>query len=584
MFPFLTYPLALIALASLPALAAIYILRNRFRRRRVSSLMLWRFRVQSKEGGTRVNRIQLPLLFFLELLALSLLAVAAAGPHWKLPQATRPMIVVLDDSFSMRAVSADRSARDRARDFLKSLFRLQAPPSTRLVLAGIEPRLLGAPTRNWSETEKLLDQWTCHAPLSALDSAITLASELGRHQANVLVLTDHPFPDSHQAGNRLEWRAFGARVPNTAIVGASRTANGDRDRCLLEIANDSPAATLTELLVRAGSNTVQRTPLALGPRDQQRVVFDIPAGTPMLEAELNPDALDEDNRVELLPPVRKRVRVQVALTNAALSELVDKTLDATGLRASIRENPELIIHQSDSSPDNNAWSLCWRIPAKAAAYTGPFIVDRSHPMAAGLELEGVIWAAAATTNAPEAMPLVLAGNTPLLSARADVLGRQFLTLNLDPDLSTIQTTPDWPILFWNLLAWRASKLPGLMQSNARIGTDVILQTAGEPATVTWPDGTVKRFPGSGDQLSLETPLAGLYSVVMGSATNRFAVNPLAADESDLSACATGRWGKWTDDIASRYAQSPMAWIFALAALGILAGHLWLVAAGKGGGR
>jgi hypothetical protein len=40
MIPFLTYPLAMIALASVPALAAIYILRNRFRRRQVSSLLL----------------------------------------------------------------------------------------------------------------------------------------------------------------------------------------------------------------------------------------------------------------------------------------------------------------------------------------------------------------------------------------------------------------------------------------------------------------------------------------------------------------------------------------------------------------
>jgi hypothetical protein len=51
MIPLLTYPLALIALAAVPALAAIYILRNRFRRRQVSSLLLWRFQVQAKSGG-----------------------------------------------------------------------------------------------------------------------------------------------------------------------------------------------------------------------------------------------------------------------------------------------------------------------------------------------------------------------------------------------------------------------------------------------------------------------------------------------------------------------------------------------------
>src|ERR1700722_8117389 len=100
MIPLLTYPFALVALATLPALVAIYILRNRFRRRTVSSLILWQFHVQSKTGGARVNRLQLPLLFFLELLALALLVAAAAGPQWKMPQTTRPLIVVLDDSFS----------------------------------------------------------------------------------------------------------------------------------------------------------------------------------------------------------------------------------------------------------------------------------------------------------------------------------------------------------------------------------------------------------------------------------------------------------------------------------------------------
>jgi hypothetical protein len=94
----------LLGLAALPALAAIYILRNRYRRRQVSSLVLWRFNVQSKSGGAKIHRLQLPLLFFLELLTLTLLVTAATGPRWKLPQSARPLIVVLDDSFSMRAL------------------------------------------------------------------------------------------------------------------------------------------------------------------------------------------------------------------------------------------------------------------------------------------------------------------------------------------------------------------------------------------------------------------------------------------------------------------------------------------------
>jgi hypothetical protein len=147
----------------------------------------------------------------------------------------------------------------------------------------------------------------------------------------------------------------------------------------------------------------------------------------------------------------------------------------------------------------------------------------------------------------------------------------------------VQTTPDWPVLFWNLLEWRASQIPGLHERNARLGTEVLLKTTGEPVSVAWPNGAVKTFPHPGDQLALETPMPGLYAVAMGHATNSFAVNPLTADESDLLKCATGQWGTWSTSGEERFEQAPLAWIFALAALGILTLHLCLVAMGKGGG-
>ncbi|MEJ0091559.1 MAG: hypothetical protein WDM80_17660 [Limisphaerales bacterium] len=62
----------------------------------------------------------------MELLALVLLVTAATGPHWKVPQSTRPLIVILDDSFSMRAIHSDESAQLRAEKYLEKMFR----PST----------------------------------------------------------------------------------------------------------------------------------------------------------------------------------------------------------------------------------------------------------------------------------------------------------------------------------------------------------------------------------------------------------------------------------------------------------------------
>jgi hypothetical protein len=581
MIPFLTYPLALLALASLPALTAIYIFRNRFRRKQVSSLMLWRFRLQTKQGGRKVHKLQLPLVFFLELLALLLLVVAATGPQWNLPQSNRPLVVILDDSFSMRAVNDGTSMRDRAKAFLEKIFRQEQPPSARFILAGKEPRLMGAPVKTWAEASELLEQWKCWSPAASIEQAINMASEIGKNQANVLVLSDRA-PEGEITGGRMQWRAFGSPLRNMAIVNASRTVHGDQDRCLLEVANLSDASRTSRMIVQTGTNAVSASQVALGPRERQRFVFNISATAPRLQVTLDADSVPEDNEALLLPPVRKRVRVQVSLTNATVAELVERTLESTGLRASISQNPELVIHQSAGAPaGSNAWSLRWLQSQNAAAYTGPFVIDGAHPLAQGIGLHGVIWAATPMTNATSETPVILAGNVPLLSEREDATGRRHLTFNLSPELSTLHNTPDWPILIWNVLQWRTSQMPGLLENNTRLGADVVLRTTGEPVTLRHPDGATKSYLNTGGELALETPLPGLYSVEMGQMTNSFAVNLLAGDESDLSKCASGTWGKWSEDTERRFEETSVLWAFALGALAIMTTHMFLVAKGRG---
>lgn len=582
MIPFLTYPLALIALTTLPALAAIYILRNRYRRKQVSSLVLWRFAVQSKAGGAKIHKLQLPFLFFLELLALALLVTAAAGPHWKALQSARPLIVVLDDSFSMRAMQNGISAQTRAKNFLEQLFH-QPPPSTRLILAGGQPRLPGSSAKNWREVNDLLAQWKCRSPEAKIDSAITLAAEIGKQQANILVLTDHKPADEKISNPRLEWRAFGEPLDNFAFVNASRTAFGNEDRCLLEIANFSSSARSTKLLIQIGTNA-QASLVPIEARASQRLVFNVPSSVNSLRATLESDTLAEDDEIQLLPPIRKRVRVQVALADENLSALANRTLDATGLRSPISADPEIVIHDSDSPTGSNSWNLVWSTVSATNAFTGPFIVDNSHPLAKGIALEGVVWGAAQMTNVPGEIPVILAGNVPLLSAHEDSIGRQHLTLNFNPNLSTLQDTPDWPILFWNILSWRISEMPGLKQSNARLGANVILKTTGEAVNVIQPDETKISFPKTGGELALDTPMTGIYSVVTSGTTNQFSVNALAADESDLSKCASGQFGKWSEDTDRRLEEASAVWIFGLLALALLATHLYLIATAKGGAR
>src|SRR6188768_1764528 len=103
MIPVISTPLAFLGLASLPALAAIYYLHTRSRLHPVSSLLLWADARVAPDGGRRVDRARFPLSFWLELLLLALLALAASGIHLPAGVGARPLVVVLDDSLSMQA-------------------------------------------------------------------------------------------------------------------------------------------------------------------------------------------------------------------------------------------------------------------------------------------------------------------------------------------------------------------------------------------------------------------------------------------------------------------------------------------------
>lgn len=589
--PFLTYPLALMAAAALPALAAIYILRNRYRRREVSSLMLWQFAVLSREGGAKVNKLQLPLVFFLELLALALLVTAATGPRWQLPAHARPLVVILDDSASMLAsdgaaanAASQNSPRAKAAAALDDLLKSRKFLSIRLVLAGPKPRVLGSAVTTATEVREALAQWTCQAPDAALDAAVALANDLGGPQSQLLVLTDHASPGSEFTGNRIQWWAFGATPPNLAFVNATRTTHGESDRVLLEVANYSASATASAAYrITSGSNLLRSATLSLEPRARQRLILNLPGGTPAIEATLATDSLAADNRVTLLPAVRKRIRVQNSLDDAAIRSQVDKALEATGLRSSISASPEIILHNARATPaGTNAWGLRFLTETNAATpHTGPFIVDTAHPLARGLALDGVVWTAAAPGTNQFGLPIVTAGNTPLLSATEDALGRQQITLHLVPDRSTLAATPNWPILFWNLLTWRARETPGLTESNFRLGSEVSVRAATNSVLLTLPTGATRKLTKSAEEFVLEPELPGLYTVNAGSTSWQFAVNLMSPEESDLATAKTGKWGEWERPEETRREYASVLWLFVLGALVVMVTHLFLVTHSKG---
>ena len=591
MIPTFTLPLGFLSLLAIPGLVAIYLLRTRSRRYPVSSLMLWTNQQQARQGGLRVERLQTPLLFFLELLAIMLLALAVAAPIIRTMQGSMPLMVVLDDSFSMLA-GVDETPKNRA---IAALEEELAPQrlnpfvnrryAVRYVLAGTEPQVLNETARTAAEAITQLEAWKCLSPSADLEAAVNLAAELGGEKALILFLTDEP-PPQILGADRMQWWGFGIPQPNVAFVNATRTATDSGERCLLEVTNLSPYAGSTELIVevddaasQSSSSPLYRATLEIGPKATRRIFLNLPVGTPPLKAQIDNDVLAIDNEVVLLPERRKPVLVDIRVGDPRLRSFIENALASTDRALSAKATPELVFLDNTMVADDSseAWYMRFITEQEASAYLGPFVVDLTHPLTEGLSLSSVVWGAGVEEQFM-GTPIITAGNVPLLTDTERFTGIHEIRLRLQPDLSTLQNSPNWPILMWNLLEWRASQTPGLERANLRLGEVAVLTTRldTESVEVVSPGGEVSMRSVPDRAINLRAEAVGIYSVHTGIDKYVFSSNALDQAESDLTNKATGRWGGWGQDTLRWWGYQSFAWFFLLLVIGILTLHLLLV--------
>ena len=593
----LTSPLSLIAFAAIPVLIGIYLFRTRSRRYVVSSLFLWTDQKQSRQGGRQISKLQTPLLFFLELAALALLALAAAGPNMRGENVTHPTVIVLDCSYSMTAGFDGDTPQKRALDDLAKFLRSEQPYPLQFVLAGSEINTISGHATNATEAERMLADWQCHAPTALLDSAIGYATSMSVADVKIMVVTDQ-LPQVELPVGKIEWRAYGKTLDNMALTGASRVFQGEKDKLLVEATNFSnDTQTLRMTLTAVSSNSViQNIDEPVSPMSTRRYHLTLPDGILDIETQIAADALPLDNQAVLLPPNRRPVRVAVRNISGNLPESIAvslrRGLTATGIAQFDELNPEICFsggsltateQETPDLPDG-----CWLMrfytsldESQTEAFVGPFIIDRTHALAEGLSLEGVVWVAANEVSLP-GYSMLAVGNVPLVSEQNRPNRTKYLHLQIRPDLSTLTISPGWPILLWNILQYRASQSPGIRLNNVRLGTVAEFNPfpGDDELRITTPSGETRTMSVRSNWASIPADEVGVYTVRAASGEYRFSVLPLASDESDLTNATTGRWGGWLDQETLESDYRNMTWLPLLLVAAILLLHLSIIATRK----
>ncbi|MBM3990377.1 MAG: VWA domain-containing protein [Planctomycetes bacterium] len=533
----------------------------------MSALFLWRVDDRESVAGRKRERLVQSASLWCEIAAALALALCFAGPRASCVAAkSEHLVVVLDSSASMGAVRDERSTAQAALELVrKRIDSLPRGSRVTLVRSGSRPALLAGPAAFPDEARARLDEWKPLAARHDLHPSLALGLELAGG-GRVLVVSDQFEPEAFPAS--VELVSVGEPLDNWALVHAvrsreARATGGVVEKVFLSVASFARAPRRLPISVRAGGAEIARQEVSLGARERAHLSFEVPAGVGALEVLLPTDGLECDNVALLVPPS--------ARTLALHSELPESDLRALGLadpgEPNIARWTALVPHSTAAGDLAGAHLVLARgVQSGPASWTlsfepqgesrrdliGPFLVERGHPLLAGVTLEGLVWSIDPQLVLP-GVPLVSAGNQAILTEErsgARVLWR----INLDPARSSLQRSPDWPILLANLAELRRAELPGAVRPNLHIGESVryrpgaeLVRAGGEELARYELEGplgasaSTKREVAALEEVvvdGLEEP--GLYRLShQGRPVADFALSYVDAAESDLSTALPG---------------------------------------------
>ena len=547
-------PLALLWLGSIPVL--IWLWRFAATRHRTLVPSLVPFEHLLRRPPTRRTRLLVNALFWLQLAALALLALALAEPAL-IARHPRTILVVLDTSASMAATTGGASAFQRAQQYL--LARLgRKSPGERVFVVRTAPvsALTPEPVSDVSELSQIVERLTP----ADLGGNLSIARRIGQSLVGArpdatLVLTDEPPPPSHEPD--VEFHSFGEALPNVAIVGVdaheplclSTTA-----QLLVSVQNFADVEQEVTLSVRHDGHLVKETSQRLAPQGRAPISFGLPDGsTGRVEVALNAkhDALAVDNHASITLRGAEAIPVVVASDRSPFLDTIGRWLDACPRIAwkPIHQPEELkgaAAHGGTGSSgallitDQGELAATWpsaailfgrQTEAKRLMLT-QWLVDATHPIGEYLEpLETV----AATVVTPTTQGLwgdpiiwgVAEGRKIPLVRAASAQGRRMVSILLDPTASP-SSVPTL-LVFLNSLRWLTGSL-GL----ATTGEPLVVGPF-EPGVVRIqpPHGMVEFRTHEGGWLRDDsTDRAGLYRFIQGGTTVERVVNFLDPIESN----------------------------------------------------
>ena len=553
-------PWGLLGLFALPAIAFIHLYQRRYPPLYVGGLFLWASETQVRMPGRRRDRLPVTNTLIIELIAALILSLVLADPRFGEWDKATHLVAILDHSASMQGqADGEPSFRDSAIQELEQRFsKLPRQSAVTLIRTGSTPVTL-IRRGTLEAAREVLKTWQPTAPQHRVDTAWEeLGEQLVEESGSILFLTDQ-LPEPSKIPKNLEIVSVGRKLDNVAFDASRWTFDSSTGKgtVFVRVQNYGRSAAECVLVAIAKGNEVLKKPLVIAAEKAQAVELPVPGGlgTLTLSLQKKGDGSQFDNRIQLVEPKVRSVKLTVQLPKGDTQREIQRVLKITpDVSLTGLADAQLIIGPAGSLPESKP-SLWWFGigPVSAAEadrnaakdLIGPYLIDKRHPLTEGVVLGGVVWGGVQPIKY-DAIPIISAGQTPLLAQLRGTQTTGFV-LNIDLARSNIVESPDWPVLIDNLIEQRRDALPGLRRWNYRVGEVVRFRlfegadpAPTEPLTLVSTAGTRKIPRESIVEIGdLQEP--GLYELKSGEkSAGQFAINFFDPAESDLRNLAPGR--------------------------------------------
>jgi len=560
-------PLWLLFLLLVPLLIIIHALSIRWRSLTASSLVFWNEILRERKASLRIRRLLTSIVLALQILAMTALALALAGPlvAGLGGNGSQDVVLVLDATASMQTREGARTRFDVARE--RGLARaagLHGGARMAVVLAEKSPRLLAAFSGDTTALRRSIQAARATDEPGDVAQSMLFAMSLRdpRRGGQVVLETDGAFDELRGVDTSLPWiqvDVVGTARDNVGITEmAFRRASGADAgyQLFLAVRNAGRAPVTVPLTVSAGGRDIVVRSLTIAPR--QRTAVTLPWTGPTtgrVEAVLRTgDGFPLDDRASaVFAPARTLQVLVVGLRSwfvrqalAALPGVTVRTRESPAQDATVEGlHPDVVTYVGVQPPALEQGNFIVfdgvppNLPIKLAGRLGvPPVTgwSRTHPLLDSVSLAGLtIGQALDLEPGPGFSVLAASGTSPLLLAW-EHSGVKALIVAFDPQASDFPLRPGFPVLLANTLSWF---FPTWLQAQAdqmQAGDARPLPTGGTgEVAVVKPDGQRVVVASSGPSAEfLDTAETGIYRIEAGGETSEFAVNLLSDSETDVS--------------------------------------------------